>query len=113
MVEAENRRAGRRQNERGEGPAQNEKGREEAHQSGSRDLTRPLRRERERMRRRRSPSPPMIAVRSDSLMAAQAAISATERPQPMQSVESGSTTQIWTQGVAIAAREGCVGMGVI
>jgi hypothetical protein len=55
----------------------------------------------------------MIAVRSDSLMAPQAAISATERPQPMQSAESGSTTQIWTQGVAIAAGEASVGMGVI
>jgi len=55
----------------------------------------------------------MIAVRSDSLMAAQAAISATERPQPMQSAESGSTTQVWMQGVAIAAREAGVGMGVI
>ncbi len=46
-------------------------------------------------------------------MAAQAAISAAERPQPMQSIEIGSTTQIWTQGVAIAAREASVGMGVI
>ena len=55
----------------------------------------------------------MISVRSDSLMAPHAAISATERPQPMQSAESGSTTQIWTQGVVIAARQAFVGMGVI
>jgi hypothetical protein len=55
----------------------------------------------------------MIAVRCDSLMAPQAAISATERPQPMQSAESGSTTQTWTQGVAIAAGEAWVGMSVI
>jgi hypothetical protein len=43
----------------------------------------------------------MMVVRSGSLMAAQAAISAVDRPQPMQRAESGSTTQIWTQGVDI------------
>jgi hypothetical protein len=41
----------------------------------------------------------MTVVRSGSLMAAQAAISAVDRPQPMQRAESGSTTQILTQGV--------------
>jgi hypothetical protein len=42
----------------------------------------------------------MTATRAVSLMAGQAAISATVRPQPMHSAETGSTTQILTQGVA-------------
>ncbi len=41
----------------------------------------------------------MTAMRSGSAMAGQAAISATVRPQPMHSAETGSTTQILTQGV--------------
>jgi hypothetical protein len=41
----------------------------------------------------------MTAKRSVSLMAGQAAISATVRPQPMHNAETGSTTQILTQGV--------------
>ena len=42
----------------------------------------------------------MTATRSASLMVGQAAISAIVRPQPMHSAETGSTTQILTQGVA-------------
>jgi hypothetical protein len=42
----------------------------------------------------------MTAARSVSDMSGQAAISVIVRPQPMQSAETGSTTQILTQGVA-------------
>ena len=48
---------------------------------------------------RRGPSSPMIARAFGLAHAAQAAISASVRPQPMQSAETGSTTQILTQGV--------------
>ncbi len=44
----------------------------------------------------------MTARRSGSLMSRQSAISSAERPQPMQSADSGSTTQILTQGVEIS-----------
>ncbi len=41
----------------------------------------------------------MTAACSVSFMPCQAAISATVRPQPMQSAETGSMTQMLTQGV--------------
>ena len=41
----------------------------------------------------------MTATRSASLMTPHAAISSVVRPQPMQSADKGSTTQILTQGV--------------
>jgi len=44
----------------------------------------------------------MIVVRSVSLIALQAAISAVVRPQPMHSAEIGSTTQSFTHGVETA-----------
>ena len=47
----------------------------------------------------------MIAARSGSLMSSQAAISSVERPQPMHSAVSGSTTQILTQGVDISVKD--------
>lgn len=47
----------------------------------------------------------MTAVRSGSLMSRHAAISAVDRPQPMHSADSGSTTQIWTQGVDISGAD--------
>ena len=47
----------------------------------------------------------MTAPRSVSLMAVQAAISATVRPQPTQSAECGSMTQTLTQGVDIAGAD--------
>ena len=50
----------------------------------------------------------MTARRSGSLMSRHAAISATDQ-QPRQSAETGSTTQIFTQGVEMSA----AGMGVI
>ena len=110
MIETENRRPGRGDEQRGERAAQNEKRREEAHQpSRFRVLSRPPRTARDRALRKRSPSPAMIAARSGSLMSSQAAISSVERPQPMQSAVSGSTTQILTQGVDISMK----GMGVI
>jgi hypothetical protein len=42
----------------------------------------------------------MTAARSVSDMPGQAAISTIVRPQPMQSAQTGSMTQILTQGVA-------------
>jgi len=51
----------------------------------------------------------MTATRSASFMSRHEAISATDRPQPTQSAETGSTTQILTQGVETPARD----MGVI
>ncbi len=45
----------------------------------------------------------MTASRSASLIAPQPAISATVRPQPTHSAETGSTTQIFTQGVETGA----------
>ncbi len=51
----------------------------------------------------------MTATRSASLMSRHAAISAIDRPQPTQSAETGSTTQILTQGVEMSAAD----MGVI
>jgi len=47
----------------------------------------------------------MMAFRSSSLIALQAAISVVVRPQPMQRADNGSTTQIFTQGVAIAGAD--------
>ena len=44
----------------------------------------------------------MTATRSASLMTPHAAISSVVRPQPMQSADKGSTTQILTQGVEIS-----------
>lgn len=40
----------------------------------------------------------MTAARSVSFIPCHAAISATVRPQPMQNAETGSTTQMLTQG---------------
>ena len=51
----------------------------------------------------------MTATRSGSLISRHAAISATDRPQPTQSAKTGSTTQIFTQGVEMSA----AGMDVI
>jgi hypothetical protein len=42
----------------------------------------------------------MMARRSASLISGQSEISATVRPQPMQRLLEGSTTQTLTQGVA-------------
>jgi hypothetical protein len=42
----------------------------------------------------------MTTSRSASAIPGHAAISAIVRPQPMQSAQTGSTTQILTQGVA-------------
>jgi len=42
-----------------------------------------------------------MSARSSSLISDQAATSPGVRPQPMQSPDTGSTTQIFTQGVAI------------
>ena len=47
----------------------------------------------------------MTAPRSASLIAVQAAISATVRPQPTQSAERGSMTQTLTQGVDIVGAD--------
>jgi hypothetical protein len=44
----------------------------------------------------------MTVIRSVSLIVAQAAISATVRPQPMHRADSGSRTQTLTQGVETA-----------
>lgn len=44
----------------------------------------------------------MIAPRSASLIVDQAAISAIDRPQLMQSADRGSTTQTLTHGVEMA-----------
>jgi hypothetical protein len=66
---------------------------------------RPLRRERDRAPRIRSSSPPMIAVRSASLMSRHVAISEIERPQPMHRADAGSITQIFTQGVDISGAD--------
>ncbi len=53
----------------------------------------------------RSSSVAMMAPRSASLNSGQAAISATVRPQPMQSSDKGSTTQTLTHGVEIAGAD--------
>ena len=47
----------------------------------------------------------MTATRSASLIAVQAAISATVRPQPTQSAECGSMTQTLTHGVDIVGAD--------
>ncbi|HEY1886662.1 MAG TPA: hypothetical protein VGG86_11530 [Roseiarcus sp.] len=44
----------------------------------------------------------MTAIRSVSLIVAQAAISASVRPQPMHKADSGSRMQTLTQGVEMA-----------
>ena len=51
----------------------------------------------------------MTATRCASLMSPHAAISAIDRPQPRQSAETGSTTQILMQGVELSGAD----MGVI
>jgi hypothetical protein len=62
----------------------------------------PPRRSRERASLSLLARPAMIVVRSVSLIALQAAISAVVRPQPMHSAEIGSTTQSFTHGVETA-----------
>ena len=85
---------------------QNQHGREPAHQRDRpRALKAPPRDARDRASARRSPSPAMTATRSASLIAVQAAISATVRPQPTQSAECGSMTQTLTQGVDISGAD--------
>jgi hypothetical protein len=48
----------------------------------------------------RADKPDITATRSPSLISDQSEISATVRPQPMQRLIEGSTTQIFTHGVA-------------
>ena len=104
MIETEERRLSRRRQERGDGEAQNDQGRKEAHELSRRSPANAP-----------APTAPRAQVAQTRLEQAhdrqalrlahvtpQLAISSPERPQPMQSADNGSITQILTQGLEIS-----------
>ena len=107
VVESEDLGLGRRQDEEGRRRGDDREREKEAHHRVPPTL--PPRRARERISLSRSPRPAITAARSVSAIVGHAAISARVRPHPMHSAETGSTTQMRTQGVD----SGTGGMAII
>jgi hypothetical protein len=100
MVEPEEGRLRRRHEQRRQRDREDCNRQDEAHQfRRRREATCPPRAERDRASARRWARPAITATRSVSLIAAQAAISAAVRPQPMHKADNGSRTQTLMQGV--------------